>query len=238
MAATTRVGAELIAASCDPGRATAQDTLACFDALRASGDHAGAMRSCRARGARRPRRSGPLNCAALAHGDSIDHASSRSRPPSRRLALSLRNQAPAGMVETRKSCEVPRSFVDMARDARQRSSGLRAAGDDPTATSKEWLSGRGTGPRARRIGERSDRRPCAHRALRGVSRWAAALGRVRRTPRERNDRRGGERRGGGARSLGAKHDACAEATHPQEGRAHPRAGSRSARGAGAPATSA
>jgi hypothetical protein len=43
-AATPRLGAGLVASVCDPARASAHDTLACFDALRASGDHAAAMR--------------------------------------------------------------------------------------------------------------------------------------------------------------------------------------------------
>ncbi|HEY3817963.1 MAG TPA: hypothetical protein VGL81_12370 [Polyangiaceae bacterium] len=38
-AASPRLGAELAAAMCDPARLTARDSLACFDALRATGDH-------------------------------------------------------------------------------------------------------------------------------------------------------------------------------------------------------
>ncbi len=41
--ATPRSGADLTTARCDPSRAT-QDTLSCFDSLRATGDHAGAAR--------------------------------------------------------------------------------------------------------------------------------------------------------------------------------------------------
>jgi len=39
-AATPRLGAEQATAMCDPARLTTRDTLACFDALRAMGDHA------------------------------------------------------------------------------------------------------------------------------------------------------------------------------------------------------
>ena len=39
-AASPRLGAELATAMCDPTRLTARDTLSCFDALRAQGDHA------------------------------------------------------------------------------------------------------------------------------------------------------------------------------------------------------
>ena len=39
-AATPRLGTELVAAMCDPARLTPRDTLSCFDALRATGEHA------------------------------------------------------------------------------------------------------------------------------------------------------------------------------------------------------
>jgi hypothetical protein len=38
-----RLGADLVASSCDPGRAIARDTFACFDALRSEANHAAAM---------------------------------------------------------------------------------------------------------------------------------------------------------------------------------------------------
>ena len=43
-ASMPRLGAEEAAADCDPARPTGRASLACFDALRAIGDHAGAMR--------------------------------------------------------------------------------------------------------------------------------------------------------------------------------------------------
>jgi hypothetical protein len=43
-AASPRIGAELVSSACDPTRLSARDSLACFDALRASGDRAGAAR--------------------------------------------------------------------------------------------------------------------------------------------------------------------------------------------------
>jgi hypothetical protein len=43
-AATPRSGAELAATACDPSRLHPRDTLACFDALRATGDHTAAAR--------------------------------------------------------------------------------------------------------------------------------------------------------------------------------------------------
>jgi hypothetical protein len=140
-AATPRVGAELIAALCDPQRATAQDTLSCFDALRASGDHASAMRELgRARavlGA--PRRFAPLELReALAHSDpkALTEASQLLLPGEEtlwHLAL-MRNQAPA---ESGRNAEDLAKylglFVDTARDAPAAIAPLmRAAGDDPT----------------------------------------------------------------------------------------------------------
>jgi hypothetical protein len=43
-AVVPRVGAELVASSCDPARASAHDTLPCLDALRATGDRAAEWR--------------------------------------------------------------------------------------------------------------------------------------------------------------------------------------------------
>ncbi len=135
-ASTPRVGAELVAAECDPARTTAHDTLACLDALRNVGDHAAEWRE-------------------LARVRALLGA------PRRLLALELRDAAgagdlataarafaamgPAEQTMTALSMMAPRSgaagdtiahLLQMAPTARDAPGAiaplLRAAGNDPT----------------------------------------------------------------------------------------------------------
>jgi hypothetical protein len=139
-AATPRLGAEQAAADCDPSRRTGRASLACFDALRAIGDHAAAMREIdRLRallGA--PQRFGALEIReGYATGDraAVDRGSEKLMPGARTLSWLL---APSLLDDPRAaSPSVIRAAV--ATDAgqfRDVPAGvaplLRAAGDDPT----------------------------------------------------------------------------------------------------------
>jgi hypothetical protein len=131
-AVAPRLGADLVAASCDPRRDIARDTLACFDALRAIGERAragGELARLRAvLGAPKDYLALEIR-EALASGD--DAAASRvyaaMLPGERSLAaLSLLDR----------SRDSPRNLLRAATGARDVpasiASLLRSAGDDPT----------------------------------------------------------------------------------------------------------
>jgi hypothetical protein len=131
-ATTPRAGAELADAACNPLRADARDTLACFDALRASGERTSAVRELfRLRtvlGA--PNRFLPLELReAQAAGDDAlaRRAYAAMLPAERTLATS------GGVDETP---DTRARLLDLATSARDApvslSPILRATGDDPT----------------------------------------------------------------------------------------------------------
>jgi hypothetical protein len=131
-AAAPRMGFDLAATTCDPGRASARDTLSCFDALRATGDHTTAANEL---GRLRTLLGGPARLLApdlrdaLAAGDDI-----RARrdfeamlPAERSLAaLSLLDHSPAAQANLLRAAatapDAPASIAPL----------LRAGGDDPT----------------------------------------------------------------------------------------------------------
>jgi hypothetical protein len=135
-AATPRSGAELVAAACRPVRSARRDTLACFDALQAGGDHAAATHElARLRqllGA--PTRFATLELReAVATGDHAAIASAWSRllPGERTLGL----LAPA-LLAKELAADAPQRLLGLAPGMRDAPASiaplLRAAGDDPT----------------------------------------------------------------------------------------------------------
>jgi hypothetical protein len=135
-AATPRSGAELVAATCDPARATAHDTFDCFDSMRANGDHAGAMRElARLRGVLgAPARFGALELReGFVAGDdaAVAGAWSKLLPAERMLVWSL---PPSLFGE--KTADAAQRLMSIAPEMRDAPGALppllRAAGDDPT----------------------------------------------------------------------------------------------------------
>jgi hypothetical protein len=131
-AATPRLGAELAAAACDPARAQPRDTLACFDALRATGDRARAAHElARVRGVLgAPARFLAVELRdALAAGDeaTANRAFGAMLPAERTLAaLDALDRSPDVRAH------LLRAAVMGARDAPATLPALlRAAGDDP-----------------------------------------------------------------------------------------------------------
>jgi hypothetical protein len=131
-AVVPRLGADLVATSCDPGRATARDTLACFDALRSHGDHVAAMSElARLRavvGA--PARFLPLELR--------EAMSSADENRARRVygAMLAAERSLAGLSFVDRSPDVASSLLRAATTARDAPASiaplLRSAGDDPT----------------------------------------------------------------------------------------------------------
>jgi hypothetical protein len=145
-AATPRLGAEEAAAECDPSRRTGRASLACFDALRSVGDHAGAMREI---DRLRAVLGAPLRFGALevregyATGDraAVARGSEKLMPGARTLSWLL---APSLLDDPRAvSPDELRSLV--AKEAGQLRDVpavvaplLRAVGDDPTREFNGW----------------------------------------------------------------------------------------------------
>jgi hypothetical protein len=131
-----RSGAELVAANCSPARAGRKDSLACFDALRASGDHVAAMRELarlrRLLGA--PSRFGAIELReAVATGDRAAIASAwRTLLPGERM-LGL---VPPSLLGEDLGANSPEAVVRLAPQMRDAPASiaplLRAVGDDPT----------------------------------------------------------------------------------------------------------
>jgi hypothetical protein len=131
-AVTPRSGADLVSASCDLQREIAHDTLACFDALRATGEHARATAElARVRavlGA--PKRFLPVEVReAFASGD--DAAAGRAYDG---MLPAERSLAALSMLDRSRDVRANLLHAAMtARDAPESmASLLRAAGDDPT----------------------------------------------------------------------------------------------------------
>jgi hypothetical protein len=132
-AASNRVGAERVAADCDPARATDHDTLACLDALRSTGDRDGEVREL----ARlRALLGAPKRFLALELRDAVgagDLVTARqafaAMPPAERTITALAIVTPsAGDASSR--------LIQAASGARDAPGAiaplLRSAGDDPT----------------------------------------------------------------------------------------------------------
>jgi hypothetical protein len=135
-AGTPRTGAELLAATCSTARAARRDTLACFDALRATGDHGAAMRELtrlqQVLGA--PTRFAALELReAIAANDraAIAGALANLLPGERTIGL----LAPTLLAE-RIAPDAPRGLLALAPEMRDAPASiaplLRASGDDPT----------------------------------------------------------------------------------------------------------
>jgi hypothetical protein len=134
-AATPRAGTELVAAACDPARTRAQDTLACFDALRLVGDRGrSAQELARLRALLgSPERFHAIELReALVAGD--DAAASRifgAMLPAERTLAAL------GALDRSAPLEARTHLLRAASEARDAPGALppllRAAGDDPTA---------------------------------------------------------------------------------------------------------
>jgi hypothetical protein len=143
-AASPRSGVELVAARCHPARLVGQWTLACFEALRASGDHTGAMRElARLRGLLgAPLRFGVLELReGFATDDQARIASAWTKllPGDRTLAWLIapellgRDPRPAAGAA---AADVGGRIARLAPEVRDAPSAiaplLRAVGDDPT----------------------------------------------------------------------------------------------------------
>ncbi len=134
-AAAPAVGRDLVARACDLTRPLVHDTLECFDALRAAGDHAGAAQELErlraALGA--PDRYLPLQFRERVSEGDVEHAQAifeRMLPAERSLtALSLL------AVDDSKARDTLLRSAATARDAPAAIAPLlRAIGDDPAAT--------------------------------------------------------------------------------------------------------
>jgi hypothetical protein len=132
-AASSRVGAERVAAECDPARTLDHDTLECLDALRSTGDHDGEVRElARLRallGAPKRFLALELREAAAAGDLATAGRAFAAMPPAERTMTAL-------AILTRGSADAPSRVLQMAPVARDAPGAiaplLRAAGDDPT----------------------------------------------------------------------------------------------------------
>jgi hypothetical protein len=131
-AASPRVGAERVAAACDPNRPDAHDTLACVDALRSAGDRPGEMRElARLRavlGAPGRFLALELRDAAAVGDDATAARAFEAMPPAERTMTALamlRDRAGAAASLLRIAAMAPDAPGAIAPL-------LRATGDDPT----------------------------------------------------------------------------------------------------------
>jgi hypothetical protein len=130
-AAQPRLGAELAAATCDPARVSAHDTLYCFDALRSTGDRARSTAELtRLRGLLgAPMRYLPLELReALGAGDesSAARALAAMLPAERTLsAIAAFDSSPQARAHLLQAAPVARDAPGVLASL------LRAAGDDP-----------------------------------------------------------------------------------------------------------
>ena len=129
-AATPRSGAELVAAVCDPGRRLRQDTTACFDALRATGEDARAAQEISRLRALEGAPSELLAAElrdALARGDvptanrAFDAMLPAARSLSSRVALNRLGDLPVLTAFAVDAPDAPAALMPL----------LHAAGDDP-----------------------------------------------------------------------------------------------------------
>jgi hypothetical protein len=132
-AASMRVGAERVAAECDPARAMDHDTIACLDALRSTGDRDGEARElARLRallGAPKRFLALELRDAAWAGDFATAGRAFAAMPPAERTMTALAILAPEAGDTLRRVMQM----APIARDAPGAIAPiLRAAGDDPT----------------------------------------------------------------------------------------------------------